>query len=289
MSVPTTTTSTIAVDGVEMFYRSAGDRTAPVVLLLHGFPTSSHQYRHLILKLATKYRVIAPDLPGFGFTVVPTSRKYEYTFDSLAKTLEAFTDALELHKFAIYIFDYGAPTGLRLAIARPDAITAIISQNGNAFEEGLGAFWEPLKAAWADPSPAMRESLSHLTSFEVTKSQYFTGEGHPELVPPEAYTLDQALLDRPGNHSIQIDLFMDYHKNIALYPAFHAYLRAHQPPVLAVWGKNDPIFVPAGAEAFKSVVENARVHLVDGGHFALELHLDEIADIMLAFLRDNGI
>ncbi|KZP23644.1 alpha/beta-hydrolase [Athelia psychrophila] len=289
MSVPATTCSTVAVDGVEVFYRSAGDPAAPVVLLLHGFPTSSHQYRHLIPALALKYRVIAPDFPGFGFTVVPASRKYEYTFDNLSKTLEAFTHTLELHKFAIYIFDYGAPTGLRLALARPDAITAFISQNGNAFEEGFGDFWDLIKPYWKDPSPAVRESMHWLASPETTKSQYTGGEANPASIPPESYTLDQALLERPGNAEIQLDLILDYRNNVPLYPAFQAYLRERQPPVLAIWGKNDTIFVPAGAEAFKQVVKDVQVHLVDGGHFPLENHLEEVAGVILEFLGKNRV
>ncbi|KZP17368.1 alpha/beta-hydrolase [Athelia psychrophila] len=277
MSVPATTVSTIAADGVEVFYRAAGDPAAPVVLLLHGFPTSSHQYRHLIPALARKYRVIAPDFPGFGFTVVPAARKYAYTFDSLARTLEAFTRALELRKFALYIFDYGAPTGLRLALARPDAITAIISQNGNAFEEGFGAFWDLIKPYWKDPSPAVRASMHWLASPETTKSQYTGGEADPAAIPPEAYTLDQALLERPGNAALQLDLILDYRSNVPLYPAFQAYLRARHPPVLAVWGKNDAIFVPAGAEAFKRVVKDA------------QNHLEEVVGVILEFLGRNGV
>jgi pimeloyl-ACP methyl ester carboxylesterase len=295
MSFSTTTSTaqtriyTIEVDGVDIFYREAGKRDAPVVLLLHGFPSSSFQYRNLIAKLAGDYRVIAPDLPGFGFTKVPESRKYEYTFDNFAKTIEAFIDGLKLKKYAIYIFDYGAPVGLRLALSRPSAITAIISQNGNAFEEGFGDAWKGIRAYWADPSQKNRQALLWLTKFETTKYQYETGESHPETIPPETYHLDQALMDRPGNVDIQLDLFLNYQTNVALYPTFHEYFRTHQPPLLAIWGKNDPLFIYPGAEAYKTVLPNAQVHFVDGGHFSLENHVDEIAQKMIEFLKKNGV
>ncbi|RDB16556.1 hypothetical protein Hypma_002764 [Hypsizygus marmoreus] len=277
----------IDIDRVSVFYREAGNKDAPVLLLLHGFPTSSFQFCNLIPKLAGKYRVIAPDLPGFGFTTVPDDLKFQYTFDNLAATIISFTRVLGLKKFAIYIFDYGAPTGLRLALARPDAITAIISQNGNAFEAGFGEFWGALREYWADPSK--REAIKFLTTMPVTKSQYVDGEANPDAIPPETYHLDQALLDRPGNAEIQLDLFFDYRNNVALYPKFHEYFRQHQPPLLAIWGKNDPIFIPAGAEAFKKVLPNAEIHLVDGGHFPLENHLEEIYVEILRFLARNGI
>ncbi|KAG8989098.1 hypothetical protein FRB94_002028 [Tulasnella sp. JGI-2019a] len=283
-----TVCQTIHADGVDVFYRSAGDKNAPVLLLLHGFPTSSFQYRNLITRLSGQYRLIAPDLPGFGFTVVPEERKYVYTFDNIAKTIEAFVDAIGLTKYAIYIFDYGAPTGLRLALSRPQSITAIISQNGNAFLEGLGGFWDHIRPYWKDQTSANRESIRWLTSLDATKFQYFTGE-KPEatsLVPPETYTLDQALLDRPGNQEIQLDLFLDYQNNLALYPSFLTYLQTYKPPTLAVWGAKDEIFVPAGAEAFKRALgEQAEVVLIDGGHFALELHLEEIAQAIEGFLK----
>ncbi|KAJ3811308.1 Alpha/Beta hydrolase protein [Lentinula lateritia] len=276
---------TINVNGVEIFYREAGKEKVPVVLLLHGFPSSSFQYRNLISKLEGKYRVIAPDLPGFGFTKVPDALKYQYTFDNIAKTIEAFVDALNLKKYAIYIFDYGAPTGLRLALSRPSAITAIISQNGNAFEVGLGEFWNGIRKYWNNPTPENRESLLWLTRFEATKFQYEAGEAHPETIPPETYYLDQALMDRPGNADIQLDLQLDYQTNVALYPAFHDYFRNYQPPLLAIWGANDGIFIPAGAKAFKTVLPNAQIRFVDGGHFALENHLDEISGHIISFLE----
>ncbi|TFK37841.1 Alpha/Beta hydrolase protein [Crucibulum laeve] len=290
----TTHVRTIHVNGIDVFYREAGKDEAPVLLLLHGFPSSSFQYRNLIPRLATKYRVIAPDLPGFGFTNVPKieidkpaheALDFVYTFENLAKTIISFTYALKLEKFGIYIFDYGAPTGLRLALARPDAITAIISQNGNAFKEGLGDFWDPIKRYWADPSPANRDLIKFLVTPEVTKSQYTYGESELGAIAPETWTLDQALLDRPGNADIQLDLFLDYKTNVELYPVFHDYFRKYQPPLLAVWGKNDNIFIPEGAKKFKTVLPNAVVHLVDGGHFALENHLDEISSAIFSFLE----
>ncbi|KAH7910407.1 Alpha/Beta hydrolase protein [Hygrophoropsis aurantiaca] len=274
----------ISADGVDVFYREAGQPDAPVVLLLHGYPTSSFSYRNLIVRLAEKYRVIAPDLPGFGFTNVPAERNYQYTFANFAKTVEAFADALKLKHYALYIFDYGAPTGLRLALARPDAVTAIISQNGNAYVEGLGAFWDNLRPYWASQTTENRESIRWLTSFDATKWQYVTGEKDPSAIPPETYHLDSALLARPGNADIQLDIFLDYRTNVELYPAFQQFFRQHKPPILAIWGKNDEIFIPQGANAFKTDAPDAEVVLVDGGHFVLENHLDEVADAILKFL-----
>ncbi|KAK7468317.1 hypothetical protein VKT23_002831 [Stygiomarasmius scandens] len=288
-AVPITHIRRVTVDnGIDVFYREAGKENASMtILLLHGFPASSFQYRNLITKLAAtgKYRVIAPDLPGYGFTVVPSGRNYEYTFANIAKTIEAFTDALKLTKYAIYIFDYGAPTGLRLALSRPKSVLAIISQNGNAFEEGLGAFWDNIRPYWADSTKENREKIRWLVGFDATKFQYTEGEAHPETIPPESYHLDQALLDRPGNAEIQLDLFLDYQHNVELYPSFHSYFRDYQPPVLAIWGKNDPIFIPPGAEAFKKVLPKAVVKFVDGGHFSLENHGEEIGDEIIGFLE----
>ncbi|KAM0751773.1 alpha/beta-hydrolase [Meredithblackwellia eburnea MCA 4105] len=283
------TTNTVNADDIDIFYRSAGPETAPVFLLLHGFPTSSLSYRHLLAGLSDKYRVIAPDLPGFGFTNVPAERAYKYTFANLAKTVEAFVDALNLTKYALYVFDYGAPTGFRLALSRPEAVTAIVSQNGNAFVEGLGDFWDLIRPLWKDPSPENRAKLQFLTSFDVTKSQYVDGEANPGAVPPESYWLDYALLQRPGNIEIQLDLFYDYRTNVDLYPEFHAYLAKYQPPVLAIWGKNDAIFIPPGAEAFKTVVKDAEVKLIDGGHFVLENHHEEVVDEIRAFFERKRI
>ncbi|GAB5590721.1 hypothetical protein Unana1_05621 [Umbelopsis nana] len=283
-----TLTNTIPVDGVQLFYREAGSKNAPHVLLLHGFPSSSHQYRNLIPVLAQKYHVIAPDLPGFGFTVVPEERQYHYTFESFAQTVGHFLDALHIKSFAVYVFDYGAPTGFRLGLIRQDlTITAIISQNGNAYEEGLGDFWEPIKRYWKDNSKENRDALRPFLTLDGTKSQYFGGvpESLVNQIQPEAYYLDQALLDRPGNKDIQLDIFYDYRTNVALYPQFQAYIKERKVPVLAVWGKNDPIFIPPGAEAFKrDNPDNTVVKLLDTGHFALETHLDEISRHIFTFL-----
>jgi pimeloyl-ACP methyl ester carboxylesterase len=276
-SIPRVSFHTVVADGMNVFYREAGAAGAPVILLLHGYPTSSHMFRELIPRLAGKYRVIAPDLPGFGFTTVPAERKYQYTFDALAKTVEAFVDALGLTRYAIYIFDYGAPTGLRLAVAHPERVTAIISQNGNAYEEGLGDAWDPIKAYWREPTQEHRDALRQFLTLEATKWQYTHGVANPELVAPEAYTLDAALLERPGNAEIQLDLFLNYSSNVALYPKFQEYFRAAQPPLLAIWGKNDPFFIPPGAAAFRRDNPNAVVTMLDTGHFALETHVEEIA------------
>lgn len=284
-SLPTTTLHTVEADGVKVFYREAGASDAPVVLLLHGFPSSSHMYRHLIPQLATRYRVIAPDLPGFGFTEVTAERGYTYDFASLARTVGAFVDALGLTRYAIYVFDYGAPTGFRLALAHPERVTAIISQNGNAYEEGLSDGWNPIRTYWANPSAENREALRGLLSYEGTRWQYLHGVSDPSQVEPESYTLDSALLQRPGNAEIQLDLFLDYASNVALYPAFQTYIREHQPPILAVWGRNDPFFLPPGAEAFARENPKAEVVLYDTGHFALETHATEIAAEILRFLE----
>ncbi|MBR1222615.1 alpha/beta hydrolase [Bradyrhizobium sp. U87765 SZCCT0131] len=275
--IPRTTFRSITADGVEIFYREAGPRDAPAILLLHGFPTSSHMFRDLIPRLAVHYRVIAPDLPGFGFTTVPAARGYAYSFDALARTVGAFVDAVGLDRFAIYVFDYGAPVGLRLALARPAQITAIVSQNGNAYEEGLSEAWTPLRAYWSDPTPANRDALRDFLTLEGTRFQYLTGVADPRAVAPEAAILDAALLEGPGNVDIQLDLMLDYASNVKLYPAFQAYFRTARPPLLAIWGRHDPFFIPAGAEAYRRDNPNARVQLLDTGHFALETHVEEIA------------
>jgi pimeloyl-ACP methyl ester carboxylesterase len=279
----------VEADGVRVFYRAAGDPNFPVVLLLHGFPASSFMFRELIPRLADEYRVIAPDLPGFGFTEVPAQRKYIYSFDALAATLNAFTQALKIRRYALYVFDYGAPAGFRLAMAHPERLTAIVSQNGNAYEEGLGEAWGPIRKYWAEPTPENREVLrKNILTAEGTRWQYTHGVEDPEGVPPESYTLDAALLERPGNKDIQLDLFLDYSSNVKLYPAFQDYLRKVQPPLLAIWGKNDPFFVPAGAEAFRKDIRDARVEFLNTGHFALETHVVEIAAAMKEFLAANG-
>lgn len=284
-SLPVTSIHRVEADGVRVFYRSAGDKLAPVVLLLHGFPASSFMFRDLIPQLADRYHVIAPDLPGFGFTEVPERRKYTYTFDALARTIAAFTDALSLIHYAIYVFDYGAPTGLRLAMARPERVTAIVSQNGNAYEEGLGDAWGPIRKYWSEPTAENRDVLrQNILTFEGTRWQYTHGVANPDSVPPESYTLDAALLERPGNKEIQLDLFLDYATNVKLYPKFQEYFRTAKPPLLALWGKNDPFFIPAGAEAFRKDLPNAEVRFLDTGHFAIETHAVEIASAMKAFL-----
>ena len=290
LAVPVTSVHKVEADGVEVFYRAAGDPSAPVVLLLHGFPTSSFMFRDLIPRLADQYRVIAPDLPGFGFTLVPEKRKYTYSFDSLAHALEAFTDALGLNRYAIYVFDYGAPTGFRLAMRHPERVTAIVSQNGNAYEEGLGDAWGPIRKYWSQPTAENREVLrQNILTFEGTRWQYTHGVKNPEAVAPESYTLDTALFERPGNKEIQLDLFLDYASNVKLYPKFKEYFRKDKPPLLAIWGKNDPFFVPAGAEAFRKDLPNAQVRFLDTGHFALETHGAEIAAAMREFLEANGV
>jgi pimeloyl-ACP methyl ester carboxylesterase len=284
-----TKNQTINVDGVNLFYREAGQPQAPAVLLLHGFPTSSHMFRDLIPRLAKTHHVLAPDLPGFGFSDSPPRGEFKYTFENLARVIGAFTDRLGLKRFAIYIFDYGAPVGLRLALAHPERISAVISQNGNAYEEGLSQGWNPIRNYWKEPSAANRSALRDFLTPEATKWQYTHGVADPSLVAPESYTLDSALLARPGNDDIQLDLFLDYASNVALYPAFQAFFREHRPPLLAVWGQNDPFFLPAGAKAFGRDNPNAEVHFFDTGHFALETHVTEIAGQIQTFLNKiNG-
>lgn len=275
----------INIQGNNIFYREAGPKTAPHVLLLHGFPTSSHMFRNLIPQLADRYHVIAPDLPGFGFSDAPDRKQFRYTFENLAKIIGKFVEAIGLERFAIYVFDYGAPVGFRLALAHPEKITAIISQNGNAYEEGLSQGWNPIQKYWKEPTSQNRAALRDFLTPEATKTQYLYGVQDEALVAPESYTLDSALLARPGNDEIQLDLFLDYASNIALYPKFQNFIRASQSPLLAVWGRNDPFFLPPGAEAFKRDNPNAEVHFYETGHFALETHATEIADTIKAFLQ----
>jgi pimeloyl-ACP methyl ester carboxylesterase len=277
----------VEADSVRVFYREAGDPNAPVVLLLHGFPASSFQYRELIPRLADRYRVIAPDLPAFGFTEVPSERRYVYTFDALAKTIESFTNALNLKKYALYVFDYGAPTGFRLAMAHPERVTAIVSQNGNAYEEGLGDAWAPIRRYWSDPSAENRNMIRGALTAEGMRREYSVGMPNSNVVAPESYTLDAALLARPGNVDIQLDLFLDYANNVKLYPKFQEYFRVAKPPLLAIWGSKDPYFIPPGAEAFRRDIPNATVQFVETGHFSLETHLEEITAAMRAFLATN--
>ena len=272
------------VDGAKIFYREAGPKTAPTILLLHGFPTSSHMFRNLIPALADRYHVVAPDLPGFGFSQAPDRKQFRYTFENLAKVIDAFTRAIGLEHYAIYVFDYGAPVGFRLALAHPERITAIISQNGNAYEEGLSQGWNPIQKYWKEPTSENRAALRDFLTPEATKSQYLFGVQDETLVAPEAYQLDSALLARPGNDEIQLDLFLDYASNVALYPKFQEYLRTKRPPLLAVWGNSDPFFLPPGAEAFKRDLPRAEVRFYDTGHFALETHHQEIAGAITDFL-----
>jgi len=272
------------VDGRKLFYREAGSKTAPAVLLLHGFPTSSHMFRNLIPTLADRYYVVAPDLPGFGFSDAPDRKQFRYTFEHLAKVIAGFTEAIGLERFAIYVFDYGAPVGLRLALAHPERITAIISQNGNAYEEGLSDGWNPIQKYWKEPNAENRAALREFLKPAATQWQYSHGVKDATLLAPEAYQLDSALLSRTANDEIQLDLFLDYASNVALYPKFQEYFRTKRPPVLAVWGKNDPFFLPPGAEAFKRDNPTAEVHFFDTGHFALETHVQEIASAIRDFL-----
>jgi pimeloyl-ACP methyl ester carboxylesterase len=289
-AMPLTSVHRVEADGLRIFYRSAGDAKAPAVLLLHGFPSSSFMFRDLIPRLADQYYVIAPDLPGFGFTEVPQERKYVYSFDALAGSIEAFTDALGLKRYAIYVFDYGAPTGLRLAMHRPERIAAIVSQNGNAYEEGLGDAWGPIRKYWSHPVAENREVLrENILTVEGTRWQYTHGVTNPEGVAPESYTLDAALLERPGNKELQLDLFLDYASNVKLYPKFQEYFRKSKPPLLAIWGKNDPFFIPAGAEAFRKDIATAQVRFLETGHFAIETHAVEIAAAMKEFFGANGL
>lgn len=274
----------VQVQDTRIFYREAGDPSRPTILLLHGFPTSSFMYREIIPVLATKYHVIAPDLPGFGFTEAPNRVKFEYKFQHLAEVMAGFTQALGLKKYAIQVFDYGAPVGLRLALLHPDKVTALITQNGNAYEEGLADAWNPIRKYWRDPSMENREALRAFLKPDSVAWQYTYGVKDVSLIAPETYTLDSTLLSRPENEEIQLDLFLDYASNVALYPKFQKFFRDTQLPILAVWGKNDPFFIPPGAEAFKRDVKTTEVHFFDTGHFALETHHQEIAALIVDFL-----
>lgn len=274
----------IEVQGLRIFYREAGAKDAPVLLLLHGYPSSSHYFRRLIPLLAARYRLIAPDLPGFGASDAPGCESWAYSFDHLAEVLEGFVAKLGLGRYALYIFDYGAPVGMRLALAHPEQVTAIISQNGNIYREGLGAGWKLWEQYWQTPNPENRTAMRALLSPARLKQLYLTGARDPALVAPEAYQLHDALLARPGNDEIQLDLFLDYRHNVESYPAFQSYLRAHQPPLLAVWGRHDPVFVPAGAEAFHRDLPEAEVHFLEAGHFTLETEAEAVAVLICVFL-----
>jgi pimeloyl-ACP methyl ester carboxylesterase len=285
---PRVTYHTAQVDGVKLFYREAGPKDAPTVVLLHGFPSSSHMFRELIPRLSDKYHVVAPDYPGFGYSEAPSPDQYAYTFDHLADTVDHFLDQKGITKYSIYVQDYGSPIGFRLATRHPERIQAIITQNGNAYDEGLSPFWaEFLYPYWKDPNPTTEAKVRQLLALDATKLQYRQGFRNPDDVSPDSYLFDQSKLDRTGNDKIQLALFYDYRNNPPLYPAWHKYLREKKPPVLVVWGKNDPVFAPAGAEAFLKDVPQAELHLLDTGHFALEEDGAEIAQIIRAFLAKN--
>ena len=272
------------VDGLKVFYREAGAADAPALLLLHGFPSASHMFRDLIPLLADRFHIVAPDLPGFGQSDMPARSKFAYTFDHVADVIDRFTEVVGLERFAVYVFDYGAPTGFRIAVKHPDRITAIISQNGNAYEEGLSEGWNPVQTYWKEPSKANREAIRMLVQPQTTLWQYTHGVPDQTRVSPDGYGLDNSYLTRSGADEIQLDLFLDYASNVALYPAFQEYFRTSRPPLLAVWGRNDPFFLPAGAEAFKRDIPEADVRFLDTGHFALETHVDEIATAIRKFL-----
>ncbi len=278
----TVTFRKVDVDGIRVFYREAGPKAAPTILLLHGFPTAGHMFRDLIPRLADRFRLVAPDLPAFGQSDMPARGTFTYTFENIANVIDRLTEVIGLRRFAVYVFDYGAPVGFRLAMRRPERITAIISQNGNAYAEGLSAGWNPIRAYWEVPSQANREALRTLLSPETTVWQYTHGVPDSTSVSPDGYSLDNFYLARPGADEVQLDLFGDYKSNVALYPAFQQYFRTSRPPLLAVWGKNDPFFLPPGAEAFRRDIPGAVVRFFDTGHFALETHADEIA----AAIRD---
>lgn len=274
----------VDVDGLKVFCREAGPVDAPALLLLHGFPSAGHMFRELIPALSDRFRVVAPDLPGFGQSDMPSRDTFTYAFARLAEVIERFTELIGLARFAIYAFDYGAPTGFRLAIRHPERITAIISQNGNAYEEGLSDGWNPVRAYWRDSSQANRSALRAFLAPQTTIWQYTHGVPDSTLVSPDGYSLDNLYLARSGADEVQLDLLGDYKTNVAMYPDFQAYFRTHKPPLLAIWGKHDPFFLPAGAEAFRRDIAGADVRFLDTGHFALETHCDEVAAAIREFL-----
>jgi pimeloyl-ACP methyl ester carboxylesterase len=274
----------IDVDGITVFYREAGRADAPKLLLLHGFPSSSHMFRDLIPLLADRLHIVAPDLPGFGQSDMPDRASFDYTFDNIAAVIDRFSETIGFDRYALYVFDYGAPTGFRIALKHPERIAAIVSQNGNAYEEGLSEGWNPIRAYWQAPTQANRDALRAMLTKEFTTWQYTHGVSDTSALSPDGYSLDDYYLSRPGAHDIQLDLFRDYRNNVALYPAFQQYFRTHRPPFLALWGKNDPFFLPAGAEAFRRDIPDADVRFLDTGHFALETHAAEIAAAISSFL-----
>jgi pimeloyl-ACP methyl ester carboxylesterase len=286
--IPDVIHRTVKIDGLDIFYREAGPMDAPAILLLHGFPTSSHMFRNLIPALADEFRLVAPDYPGFGQSSAPPVGQFDYTFDKLADVVEQFTQQVGLKRYALYVQDYGAPVGYRLAVRRPERVTALVVQNGNAYEEGLDSdFWKPLKAYWRDRTESHAEPLRKFLTLEATKWQYTHGVRNVEAISPDTWTIDQALLDRPGNQEIQLALFYSYGSNPAQYPLWHDYFRKHQPPTLITWGKNDVIFPPTGAEPYKKDLKTVEFHLLDTGHFALEEDGGQIAGLMRQFLRKH--
>ncbi len=284
MTRPVTHHRRARVAGTEIFYREAGERGAPILVLLHGFPSSSHMYRNLVPALADRYHVIAPDLPGFGLSEMPSPADFEYSFASFAEVIGSFLEQLGAEQYALYVMDYGAPTGFRLALLQPKRVTALIVQNGNAYEDGMGTFWDPTRAYWADGGAASREAMRPFLAIEGTRFQYLTGTRDETRIDPAAWLNDQLFLDRPGNADIQLDIVYDYQTNVALYPAFHSYFREFRPPTLILWGENDPIFSPDGARAFLRDLPDAELHFFDTGHFALEDKADEMIPVMRDFL-----
>jgi pimeloyl-ACP methyl ester carboxylesterase len=282
--------NTIEVDGLKIFYREAGPRDAPAMLLLHGFPSSSHMFRHLMPALADRYRLVAPDYPGFGYSAFPDRRAFAYSFDSYARLVNRFAQRVGLDRYILYVQDYGAPVGLRLALLHPERVSGLIVQNGNAYEEGFSDAWDPLKAYWRDPTPPNREKLRGWLTPDGTRFQYAAGlpDTLAERLSPDTWTLDWSLLSRPGNIDLQLDLFGDYQSNVTLYPRFHAFFRTHRPPTLIVWGRYDPFFTEAGAKAYLRDIPNAELHLLDAGHFALETHGAEVASLIRKFFEKQA-
>lgn len=284
-----TTFSTVSIDGLDIFYREAGSRSNPTILLLHGFPTSSHMFRNLMSALGDRFHLVAPDYPGYGNSSMPTVNEFDYTFDRLAQIVEKFITAINLKRYSLYVMDYGAPIGYRIAAKYPERVEALIVQNGNAYEEGLRKFWDPIKAYWQDRSPENADKLRHLFTLEATKWQYTNGVRNPEAISPDTWNMDQPFLDRPGNVEIQLALFYSYGTNPPLYPQWQEYFRKHQPPILIVWGKNDYIFPAEGAEPYKRDLKDVEFHLLDTGHFALEEEGDAIADHIRRFLTTHVV
>lgn len=284
-----TTFRTVSIDGLDIFYREAGSRSNPTILLLHGFPTSSHMFRNLISALSDRFHLVAPDYPGYGNSSMPTVNEFDYTFDRLAQIVEKFITAIDLKKYSLYVMDYGAPIGYRIAAKYPERVEALIVQNGNAYEEGLREFWNPIKAYWQDRSPENAEKLKHLVTLEATKWQYTNGVRNLEAISPDTWNMDQLFLDRPGNDEIQLALLYSYGTNPPLYPQWQEYFRKYQPPTLIVWGKNDYIFPPEGAHPYKRDLKDVELHLLDTGHFALEEEGDAIADHIRRFLTTHVV